>query len=90
MGITKDKLFGAIADLVEALLEYGCDHDSLIHTLTHYGFTKEQLKEWYGIGNTTSEKCDCLYCGEKSDSVDPRVLCKDCRETFGHTFFEEL
>jgi hypothetical protein len=50
MEITKDKLFGAIADLVEALLEYGCDHDSLIHTLTHYGFTKEQLKEWYGIG----------------------------------------
>ena len=42
------------------------------------------------INNTTSEKCDCLYCGEKSDSVDPRVLCKDCRETFGHTFFEEL
>jgi hypothetical protein len=42
------------------------------------------------IKKTTSEKCDCLYCGEKSDSVDPRVLCKDCRETFGHTFFEEL
>ena len=42
------------------------------------------------INNTTSEKCDCQYCGEKSDSVDPRVLCKDCRETFGHTFFEEL
>jgi hypothetical protein len=50
MELTKDKLFGAIADLVEALLEYGCDHDSLIHTLTHYGFTKEQIKEWYGIG----------------------------------------
>ena len=42
------------------------------------------------IKKNTSEKCDCLYCGEKSDSVDPRVLCKDCRETFGHTFFEEL
>ena len=42
------------------------------------------------IKKTTSEKCDCPYCGEKSDSIDPRVLCKDCRETFGHTFFEEL
>jgi hypothetical protein len=42
------------------------------------------------IKKTTSEKCNCLYCGKKSDSVDPRVLCKDCRETFGHTFFEEL
>jgi hypothetical protein len=42
------------------------------------------------IKKTTSKKCDCLYCGKKSDSVDPRVLCKDCRETFGHTFFEEL
>jgi hypothetical protein len=42
------------------------------------------------INKKTSEKCNCLYCGEKSDSIDPRVLCKDCRETFGHTFFEEL
>jgi hypothetical protein len=50
MEITKDKLFSAVADLVEALLEYGCDHDSLIHALTHYGFTKEQIAEWYGIG----------------------------------------
>ena len=49
MGITKDKLFSAIADLVETLLLYGCDHDTLIHTLTYYGFTKKQIAEWYGI-----------------------------------------
>jgi hypothetical protein len=46
---TKDNLYSVIADLVEALLEYGCDHDSLIHTLTQYGFTNEQIAEWYGL-----------------------------------------
>jgi hypothetical protein len=55
MEITKDKLFGAIADLVEALLEYGCEHDILINALTHYGFTKEQLKERYGLEDSGFE-----------------------------------
>jgi hypothetical protein len=50
MEITKDKLFGAIADLVEMLVEYGCEEESIIHILTYYGFTKEQIAEWYGIG----------------------------------------
>ena len=49
MEITKDNLFGAIADLVESLLEYGCEQESIIHILTYYGFTKEQIAEWYGI-----------------------------------------
>ena len=55
MEITKDKLFGAIAELIDSLLEYGCEHDSLIHALTHYGFTKEQLKEWYGLEHSGFE-----------------------------------
>jgi hypothetical protein len=50
MEITKDKLFSAIADLVEKLVfEYGCEEESIIHILTYYGFTKEQIEEWYGI-----------------------------------------
>jgi hypothetical protein len=55
---------------------------------------KELLKEIKTIekviNQRTSEKCDCPYCGEKSDSTDPSVLCEYCRETFGHTFVEEL
>jgi hypothetical protein len=50
MKLTKDKLLSAIAELVENLKEFGCDNNSLIHMLKNYGFTKEQLKEWYGIG----------------------------------------
>ena len=49
MEITKDKLFGAIADLVESLLEYGCEEESIIQILSYYGFTNEQIAEWYGI-----------------------------------------
>ncbi len=33
----------------------------------------------------------CLYCkSNKTDSIDPNVLCLKCRETFGHSFFNEL
>ena len=42
------------------------------------------------MNDDKDKTCDCPYCGSKSDSVDSRVLCQDCRETFGHTFIEEL
>jgi hypothetical protein len=50
MKITKDKLLSAIADLVDMLRACGCNDDAIIFALTHYGFTKEQIKDWYGIG----------------------------------------
>lgn len=31
------------------------------------------------------------YCKENdTDSIDQNILCPDCRETFGHSFFNEL
>jgi hypothetical protein len=50
MKITKDKLLSAIADLVDMLRACGCNDDAIIFALTHYGFTKEEIKDWYGIG----------------------------------------
>ena len=33
----------------------------------------------------------CPHCKENdTDSIDPNILCPDCRETFGHSFFNEL
>lgn len=33
----------------------------------------------------------CPYCKENdTDSIDPNILCPDCRENFGHSFFNEL
>lgn len=33
----------------------------------------------------------CPYCKENdTDSIGPNILCPDCRETFGHSFFNEL
>lgn len=33
----------------------------------------------------------CPYCNKnKTDSLDPNVLCNECRETFGHNFMGEL
>jgi hypothetical protein len=45
--IKKDMLLNLVADLVERLVEYGCDTDSIVETLKYYGFTDEQIKEWY-------------------------------------------
>jgi len=47
--ITKNKLFSLIADLVERLVEYGCDTDTIVETLKYYGFTKEQIADYYGL-----------------------------------------
>jgi len=42
------------------------------------------------VENILKEK-DCPYCKEnKTDSIDPNVLCPSCRRTFGHSFFNEL
>jgi hypothetical protein len=46
---TKDNLYSVIADLVEKLVEYGCDTDGIIETLKYYGFTNNQIIEWYGL-----------------------------------------
>jgi len=48
--MTKDKLLSVIAELVNELMEMGCDSSKIAWTLRQYGFTKEQIKEWYGIG----------------------------------------
>jgi hypothetical protein len=45
--ITKDKLLKLVADLVERLVEYGCDTDTIVETLKYYGFTNVQIKELY-------------------------------------------
>lgn len=30
----------------------------------------------------------CPYCKENdTDNIDPNIVCPDCRETFGHSFF---
>ena len=47
--ITKTKLFSLVADLVEMLIEYGAENESIIETLKYYGITEKQSKEWYGL-----------------------------------------
>jgi hypothetical protein len=49
MSQTKNNLYGAIADLVNTAMEYGCEGYKIAYTLRQYGFTNEQITEWYGI-----------------------------------------
>ncbi len=53
--ITKNKLFSLIADLINMLMEYGANENSIIHTLKYYDFTEEEIKEWYGLGITKED-----------------------------------
>lgn len=32
----------------------------------------------------------CKYCGMPTFHKEPDILCEDCREEFGHTFYSEL
>ena len=32
----------------------------------------------------------CKYCGCIAEGKDKDILCEDCREVFGHTFYSEL
>jgi tRNA(Ile2) C34 agmatinyltransferase TiaS len=32
----------------------------------------------------------CKYCGEENKSEDEDLLCKECREDFGHSLYSEL
>lgn len=59
---------------VNCLDEYKCDKNP-----------EQAQKCW-----ENKDKTLCPYCDEVSDSSDPNVLCKDCRELFGHTFIHEL
>lgn len=49
MKITKDNLFSAVAELVNVAMEYGCEGYKIAYMLRQYGFTNEQLNEWYGL-----------------------------------------
>lgn len=63
---------------------------------------KEMIKEWaelYDGGDDTNPVPlneyytalhKCKYCGEFTKGMDGDVLCDDCREIFGHTFYSEL
>ena len=58
----------------------------------------ELLKSIFDITNRQKELINkmlkpnkCPYCKENdTDSIDPNILCPNCRETFGHSFFNEL
>lgn len=33
---------------------------------------------------------ECKYCGGLAAGPDPNVLCDECRQDFGHTYYSEL
>lgn len=75
----------------------------LIKKLWSKGYTKEDIKIIVRtnsihiketLGKKLSEENDksikCKYCGKNNGSKDEDVLCKSCREDFGHSFYSEL
>lgn len=51
-----DKLLKLVGDLVGLLMEHRANENGDIeNTLKRYGFTDEQIREWYGIGIEAKE-----------------------------------
>lgn len=40
-----------IDELIEMLIQYGASKDTIISTLIYYGFTKQEIKNYYGLKN---------------------------------------
>ena len=46
--------------------------------------------KWTEIKRVPRGSHVCKYCGEIAEGTYADLLCKDCRETFGHTMYSEL
>jgi hypothetical protein len=46
---TKDNLYSVIADLVNLVMEHSNDSSEIVYILKQYGFTNEQIAEWYAL-----------------------------------------
>lgn len=66
-----------------------------------YALVEGDSKEWIcdeaGKKVEDVEKCPsvsnthtCRYCGSEAEGSDGDLLCSNCRELFGHTFYSEL
>jgi hypothetical protein len=38
-----------VADLVQQLIDIGADVNDLIYTLTYYGYTDKEIKDYFGL-----------------------------------------
>ena len=75
----------SIDEMVDNIMNDITDDTSLCIircALTRYFESNEELIKAHG--------CSCKYCGEPNGSQDRDILCKECRETFGHEFYSEL
>lgn len=57
--------------------------------------TKKLAKEYLQLKKLSidikkKKLCNCPYCGEPNNSLDPNLLCSQCREDFGHSLYSEL
>lgn len=55
-------------------------------------YTKIYMELMSGLDVCTdlTDQHICKYCGKTADGTDEDVLCKECRELFGHMFYFEL
>ena len=77
--------------------EFSC----VVHLGREYNFTREEFIRLVKKANDFKGKKVlnvedgntyhiCKYCGLITDGTDEDVLCKECRDIFGHTFYSEL
>lgn len=50
----------------------------------------EQESNWLTCERVPRDKHICKYCGYIAEGTYDELLCKECREIFGHSLFSEL
>ena len=70
----------------ESGLKFRDTTDEFVYTIRFYNRIPKKYAKMIGIERVNY----CKYCGSPTDSVDEDVLCEECRDLFGHTFYSEL
>ena len=83
------------------MAKYVLTSDTLIGTVSYTGEktdaevlammqANEPDAKWQTCTKIPRGKHSCKYCGGIAEGTYTDLLCKDCRETFGHSLFSEL
>lgn len=82
-----DKIYGVGPEaIIELKFKQPLDYPEAVWIrLCNKHYPDEKITAVYDANNHI-----CKYCGGIANGIDEDILCKECRDVFGHAFFSEL
>jgi len=83
-----DKIYGVGPEaIIELKFKQPLDYPEAVWIrLCNKHYPDEKITAVYDANNHHI----CKYCGGIANGIDEDILCKECRDVFGHAFFSEL